>query len=201
MGLIKQKENISLAIPVRLLLCLIFSISVSLSVAQQKVRKVINIENADVGLYDESIVSNAQRLIGNVKLSHDNMILFCDSAWSYTSSNSVDCFGNVHIISNDTIHMYAKTIHYKGDDSFAEARGDVVLKDPKMTLTTDSLDFDARNEIGYYDNWGKIVDSTNTLTSKVGTYYSRQDELFFRDSVKLVNDDYVMTSDTMKYNS
>jgi len=198
---ISQSKNKSLAIPVRLLLCLIFTLPLINCIAQQKVTKVIHIEYADSVLSDFLEYRNAQRWIGNVKFSHNNMILFCDSAWSYSVSNSVDCFGNVHIISNDTLHLYSKTINYKGDESMANARGDVILKNPTMTLTTDSLDFDTKNEIGYYVNWGKILDSTNTLTSRVGTYFSQQSEMFFRDSVKLVNPDYVMTSDTMKYNT
>jgi lipopolysaccharide export system protein LptA len=191
----------SLTIPVRLLLCLFLLFFSTGSNAQQKVKKEITIENADYLLYDQTVVSDAQRLIGNVKISHKNMVLFCDSAWSYQSSNSVDAFGNVHVISNDTLHMYSDIIHYIGDISLAKARGKVVLKDPKLTLTTDSLDFDTKNEVGYYNNGGKIVDSTNTLTSIIGRYYSQINELFFKDSVKLVNKDYIMTSDTMKYNT
>ena len=185
----------------RLILSLAIVLIAVETFAQQKVRKIIHIENADVLLYDNSVVTNVQRLIGNVKLSHNNIVLYCDSAWSYARTNSVDCFGNVHIISNDTLHMYSEKINYSGDDSFAKARGKVTLKDPKLTLTTDSLDFDTKNDIGYYENWGKIVDSTNTLTSRIGTYYSKNNEAFFRDSVKLVNEDYIMNSDTMKYNT
>jgi lipopolysaccharide export system protein LptA len=202
--LIKQKKDIkynSLTISVRLLLCIFFSVNALGLNAQQKVKKQITIENADILSFDQTIANGAQRLLGNVKISHRNMVLFCDSAWSYQSTNSVDAFGNVHVISNDTLHMYASIIHYKGDFSLAEARGNVVLKDPKLTLTTDSLDFDTKNEIGYYNTGGKIVDSTNTLTSIIGRYYSQLSELFFKDSVKLVNKDYVMTSDTMKYNT
>lgn len=202
--LFKQNRDIkysSLTIPVRLLLCLFFSIYSIGLFAQQKVKKEIKIENADFLLFDQTINSDVQRLVGNVKISHKNMVLFCDSAWSYQTSNSVDAFGNVHVISNDTLHMYSNIIHYNGDFAMAKARGNVVLKDPKLTLTTDSLDFDTKNEIGYYDNGGKIVDSTNTLTSIIGRYYSQINELFFKDSVKLVNKDYVMTSDTMKYNT
>jgi lipopolysaccharide export system protein LptA len=190
----------SLTFSVGLLLFFILSIGSVEIYAQHKVKKEINIE-AEILLYDEEIVKDAQRLIGNVKFSHKNMVLFCDSAWSYLSSNSVDAFGDVHAISNDTLHIYADIIHYIGDLSLAKARGNVVLKDTKLTLTSDSLDFDSKNEIGYYDNGGKIVDSTNTLTSKVGRYYSKINELFFEDSVKVVNKDYVMTSETMKYNT
>jgi lipopolysaccharide export system protein LptA len=201
MGKISHQQNTSLAFPVRLLLCLVFCTSITDLHAQRKVPKVINIEDAEYLAYDQSVVADAQRLIGNVKLSHNTMVLYCDSAWSYTVSNSVDCFGNVHIISNDTLHLYSDKINYKGDESMAFAVGNVTMKNPQMTLTTESLDFDTKNEIGYYTNWGKIVDSTNTLTSRVGTYYSQQNEMFFRDSVKLVNVDYIMTSDTMKYNT
>jgi len=171
------------------------------SSAQQKVKKTITIEKADYLVYDQTVASDAQRLIGNVKISHRNMVLFCDSAWSYQTTNSVDAFGNVHVITNDTVHMYSNMIHYNGNLSMAEARGNVILKDPKLTLTTDSLDFDTKEQVGYYNNGGKIVDSTNTLTSIIGRYYSQNNELFFKDSVKLVNKDYVMNSDTMKYNT
>ena len=35
-------------------------------------------------------------------------------------------------------------------------------------LYTDFLDYDLDNEIAHYFNKGKLVDSTNTLTSKTG---------------------------------
>ncbi|MBN1924665.1 MAG: organic solvent tolerance protein OstA [Prolixibacteraceae bacterium] len=169
--------------------------------SQSKTKKTISIDNADSLLYNEAIIKNAQRLLGNVKMTHKEIVVFCDSAWSYSSSNTVDAFGNVHIIKNDTLHMWARYIHYNGDKGMAKARNKVKLKDPGLTLTTDSLDFDMKEEIGYYNFGGTIVDSTNTLTSIVGRYYSKEKELFFKDSVRLVNDDYVMTSDTMRYNT
>ena len=197
----RNKISESLTFSIRLLLFLLISIySIGLS-AQQKVKKEIKIEKADLLLHDQSVISDVDRLVGNVKISHRNIVLFCDSAWSYQSSNSVDAFGNVHVITKDTIHLYATIIHYKGDIAMAEARGHVVLKDPKLTLTTDSLDFDTKNQVGYYNTGGKIVDSTNTLTSIIGRYYSQSNELFFKDSVRLVNKDYIMKSDTMKYNT
>jgi hypothetical protein len=97
----------------------------------------------------------------------------------------VDAFGNVHIISNDTLNLWAKYINYNGDTELAKARRNVVLTDPSLTLTTDSLDFDMKNEIGYYNYGGKIVDSTNTLTSNIGRYYTRINELFFTGNVML----------------
>ncbi len=186
---------------VRLSLLLLAIFSYVSTTAQTKTKKEIRIEEAEYLIYDRSEVQNAQRLIKNVKLSHENIVMYCDSAWFYSASNSVDAFGNVHIISNDTLNMYSNFINYKGNEGMAKAIGKVKLKDPKLTLTTDTLDFDTKSEIGYYNSGGKIIDSTNVLTSIIGRYYSQKNELFFKDSVKLVNKDYTMTSDTMKYNT
>lgn len=167
--------------------------------AQTKTKKKIDIEHADLLTSDQAIVRDAQRLIGNVILLHNNIIMKCDSAWQYSGSNIVDAFGNVHIISNDTLNLWANFINYNGDTELAKARRNVVLTDPSLTLTTDSLDFDMKKEIGYYNHGGQIVDTTNTLTSIIGRYYTRENKLFFTRDVKLVNKDYTMTSDTMIY--
>jgi lipopolysaccharide export system protein LptA len=186
---------------VRLLLCLLLLSSPHAQMAQTKTKKWINIDHADLWVSDPSVVKNAQRLLGDVLLSHNNIIMKCDSAWSYSNSNMVDAFGKVHIISNDTLNLWARFINYNGDTELAKARRNVVLTDPSLTLTTDSLDFDMKEEIGYYNYGGKIVDSTNTLTSDIGRYYTRLNELFFTGNVMLKNDDYTITSDSMLYNT
>ncbi len=191
----------SLPVLVRLYLLIALLLFNFHSTAQKRTRKEIVIEEAEYLIYKQSVAQNVQRLLNNVKLSHQNMVMYCDSAWFYAASNSVDAFGKVHIISNDTLNMYSDFINYRGNDGIAKAIGNVKLKDPKLTLTTDTLDFDTKTEVGYYESGGKIVDSTNVLTSMIGRYYSQKNELFFKDSVKLVNKDYVMTSDTMKYNT
>ena len=186
----------SLTYLVRLLsfiLLLIFSFN---SFAQNK-SKEVEIVDADLLLTDETI--DAERLIGNVVLKHNNIILKCDSAWNYTLNNVIDAFGNVHIISNDTLNMWANFIRYNTDNEIAKARRKVVLTNPSLTLTTDSLDFDMKNNIGYYNYNGTIVDSTNTLTSIIGRYYTKENKMLFIDSVKVKNEKYTMTSDTMIY--
>jgi len=58
------------------------------------------------------------------------------------------------------------------------------------------------SNIAYYNNGGTVVSkkNNNTLTSKRGYYYSDLNKLSFKDSVTLVNPDYVMKSDTLDYN-
>ena len=110
-------------------------------------KKKIEILNADFYTYDRKIIANAERLIGNVKLSHNNAILFCDSAYSYKDSNMVDAFGRVHIIQGDTLNLYGDRIKYEGNSRIARVRGNVKLVNKSIVLTTDELTFDLRSNI------------------------------------------------------
>ncbi len=166
-----------------------------------KKKRRVDIENADLYTYDASIIANAQRLIGNVRFRHNQALMFCDSAYSYNESNRFDAFGNVHIIQGDTLHLYGDKMYYNGDTRLAKFVYHVKMVDKSITLTTDSMDFDLSTNIGYYNHGGKIVDTTNVLTSVIGRYYSNDNMLFFKDSVVLTNKDFVLHADTLKYNS
>jgi lipopolysaccharide export system protein LptA len=162
-------------------------------------KKRVDIEQADALLHNESIIANAQRLIGNVRIRHNNIVMWCDSAYSYTNVNMVDGFGHVHILKDDTLHLYADFVNYNGDTKWAKAKDHVKLVNKSTTLTTDSLNYDMNRGIGYYDNYGTIVDSTSTLTSKIGEYYVSEDKAYFKTEVKTVTDDYTLESDTLIY--
>lgn len=166
-----------------------------------KKKRKIDIENADVYTYDEKIKANAERLIGNVRFRHNDVLMYCDSAYSYRDSNMVDAFGNVHINQGDTLNLYGDKLNYNGNNKLAKVRGKVRLIDKSMTLTTNALDYDMANNIGYYTTHGKIVDTANVLTSVTGKYYSNENLFFFRDSVVVTNKDFILHADTLKYNS
>ena len=164
-------------------------------------KKRIEIENADFYTFDAAINANAQRLLGNVRFRHNQALMFCDSAYSYPDSNRFDAFGNVHIIQGDTLHLYGDKMFYDGNTRMARFVNHVKMVDKSITLTTEAMDFDLSSNIGYYNNHGKIVDTTNVLTSIIGRYYSNENLLFFKDSVVLVNKDFILRADTLKYNS
>ena len=186
---------------ISLLLIVVFH-AVSGSLPQPDNRKKkIELVWADLYTYDKVIIANADRLIGNVKLSHLNALLYCDSAYLYKDSNKVDAFGHVHIIQGDTLNLYGDKIKYEGNSRIAKMNGNVKLVNKSIVLTTDELVFDLRANIGNYHTWGKIVDTANVLVSKIGRYYSNEDLFFFKDSVKVTNKDFILTSDTLKYNS
>lgn len=168
---------------------------------QGQTKRRIEIERANTLEFAEDIDSSAQRLIGNVRLRHQQVLMFCDSAYSYQDKNMVDAFGNVHIIQGDTIHLYGNFLNYNGDTKIARVRENVKLVDQSITLTTDSLDFDLNTNVGYYTTGGEIIDTANVLTSRIGRYFSNDNLFYFRDSVKVDNNEFTLYADTLKYNS
>ena len=191
----KTIEQIKLLVFILIVLVLSYK-----SAPAQKVSKV-EIVNADSFEFDEDLGNGAKRLLGHVQFKQDNVLMFADSAYYY-DNNALDAFGNIHINQRDSVHLYGDFLKYNGNTKLASVTGNVVtLKDKEMTLTTNKLDFNMESNIGYYNNKGKIVSKENTLTSQNGYYYSNEKNLFFKKDVVLVNPDYKMYCDSLRYNT
>lgn len=184
------------------LLLFLFLNGVSLLALAQEEKKVKRIElrNAEVLEYDESLGHKARRLLGNVIFEHEGALMYCDSAYLY-ENNSMDAFSHVFINKGDSIKMWCDELNYNGNTEFAKAKRNVKLEDREMTLTSDKLDYNMKTEQAWYNTGGTIIDNENTLTSQIGYYYSTYEELFFKDSVKLVNKQYTLYCDTLRYNT
>ena len=163
--------------------------------------KTIIIDNADITEFDNTGGEQRSRLLGNVAFRHGDAFMSCDSAHFFPDQNTLDAFSKVHIWRGDTLDLYGDFLRYKGDIRLAEIRKNVILDDKETHLTTDNIDYDLNNDLGYYFNGGKIVNGENTLVSDYGYYYSREKLFFFKDSVVITNPDYTMYSDTLKYNT
>ena len=51
---------------------------------------------------DNSIGNGVKRLIGNVRLKHEDALMFCDSAYVYSKTNKMDAYGHVRIVQGDS---------------------------------------------------------------------------------------------------
>jgi lipopolysaccharide export system protein LptA len=165
---------------------------------EKKKVEILEAEYAETATNDPT----AQRLVGNqVKIKHKDILMWCDTAYTYSGSNKVDAFGHVHINQGDTLNLYASKIYYNGDKNFASAYDSVRLVNKGTTLYSDTIDYDLATNIGYYDNHGKIVDSTNVLTSVIGQYYVDSNLVHFYKDVHGYNENYTLDSDTLHYNT
>ena len=178
---------------------LALSLFASSAVAQRTIR--VNIDRADVLRHDDKIGKNTQSLNGNVKLSHVNTILYCDSAYMYNDSNVVVCYGSVHVVQNDSVHLYGDRLTYFGDQNLAKVRQNVRANKGDTWLYTEYLDYDRALDKAYFYNGGKVVNKDNTLTSERGIYYPMTNDVYFKDNVVGTSPKYHLISDTAAFNT
>lgn len=141
-----------------------------------------------------------ERLIGNVEMKHQNSLIFCDSAYFYRSENRAQLFGKVRIQDiEDPITTTSSYAEYDGNTKIAKLRRNVVFTNQETTLTTDYLDYNRETNVATYFNDGKVVDSTNVLTSERGIYEINLERITFRQDVVLINPDYTMKTNNLIY--
>jgi lipopolysaccharide assembly outer membrane protein LptD (OstA) len=166
-------------------------------------RRAIDLKNADIDYIEKDILTGKDwhRLLGNVIFLHNNITLSCDSAHYMPDKNQVTSYSKVHIEQGDTLDLFSDYLFYDGKSEMALAKGNVELIDKETHLYTDTINYDVRNRIATYTDRGRMTNAENTLTSIIGIYYVSESLFHFKDSVKIVNPDYVMTADTMDYNT
>lgn len=162
-------------------------------------QRKIQIIHSDNTIKNEEKHLGAIVALGNVMVEHEGATLQCKQALIYQEANIIKAFGDVIINQGDTITQTSKYVHYDGKTKMAKSWGDVVLKDPKMTLTTDTLHFDRTNQLIFYGNHATIKDTTNTLESKIGKYFLENNKFQAQTKVVITNPDNVITSDHLDY--
>ena len=165
-------------------------------------QKKVHLKQADTAKRGKKGDERFDRLLGNVILVQNNTTIYCDSAHLYKKRNSVEAFGHVHIVEGDSIDITGARLEYDGNTKKAKLRNRVVFtKLATATLYTDNLDFSRPKNLAYYFNGGKLVDTTNTLTSNKGYYNTVSNLASFKKDVNVKNPDYTMYSDSLQYNS
>lgn len=167
----------------------------------EKKKTRVDLLHADEGYANKNIRPDVQVLVGSVRLKHEGMYMWCDSALIYENSNSVEAFSNVRMEQGDTLFIYGDYLHYDGMSQLAMLRDNVKLVNRNTTLLTDSLNYDRIYDLGYYFEGGMLTDEENVLTSDWGEYSPATKESVFNHDVTLVNPRFTLTSDTLKYHS
>lgn len=177
----------------------------AVSLAQKESR--IYLLHSDRLYHDTDIDAEAQILVGNVHFRHDDVLMYCDSALFYDSTNSMDAFGNVRMVQGDTLSLVSDTLYYSGEDRLARARKNVVLVHGQTTLYTDSLDFNRIFNVGYFFEGGRLLTSDNEMTSDWGEYRPATKVAVFNFNVHMVSPPppqatrTTLLTDTLYYNT
>ncbi len=164
----------------------------------QKSSKII-VEKADSFDRNQIELPDVALITGNIRAVHDGVVLLCNKAYLFEKENYLKAFGNVRMIQGDTLTLNSEYAEYNGENKQAFASGNVVMKSPDMTLTTDTMYFDRNIQQAWYNTYGKIVNKENVLTSKSGRYFVAQKKFQFLTAVVLTNPEYVLKSNHLDY--
>lgn len=157
--------------------------------------------NAELTAYDIKLGKDARKLLGNVQLKHEDIIMSCDSAYFYSESGSVDAFSKVKVVQGDTLTLTGDYAHYNGQTKEARVRNNVMLVNNDITLETDSLNYYRSEGIATYQGGGILTQEDSQLSSERGRFLLDTEIFFFMDSVEIVSPDYTITTDSLKYDS
>lgn len=138
---------------------------------------------------------------GQVYIVHEGVEMWCDQAYVYLKDNFVKAYGSVRLTQGDTVNMSSKYAEYNGNTQFAFASGNVIMKNPQSTLTTDTLYFDRIKQQAYYRTGGTVVDTASTLTSRIGRYYAESKKYQFLSNVVIKNPEYTLNSSQLDFYS
>ena len=175
------------------ILCILFATTTN---AQAKKIKILSADNtfSDEEKYPGAIIS-----VDNVFLEHEGATMRCKMAIRYESDNRLIAIGDVVFNQGDTITQTSDFIEYFGNTKMVKSYSNVILKDPLITLTTDTLYFDRTLQKLYYPTNGTIIDSTNTLKSNKGTYYLQENKFVAKSQVRVFNDENDLVSEKLEY--
>ncbi|MEM0993394.1 MAG: OstA-like protein, partial [Bacteroidota bacterium] len=126
--------------------------------------------------------------------------MYCDSA-IIRDRNKVVAQGNVVIQQGDSLNVFSDSLNYNGDTKQAILFSEVVLDSKGQRLFTDQLDYDLNTKIATYTTGALLTNGTTQLTSKRGYFYTAVDEVYFKDSVVLIDPEFNLLADTLKFNT
>ncbi len=178
-----------------LLICLLFFTIPVIGQVKVKLEKAESLRGTTI---NGQMVNKVK---GNVVFKQENTVIYCDSAYIFKDQNTIEAFGHLKIEDDSTVITSAQGV-YNGNTRVASLRNNVIFKQKKgVTLYTDNLDYDRIKRIASYKGGGRLVDSTNVLTSQRGYFDENSRMASFAKNVKGKSPEMTMTSDTMQYNS
>jgi len=135
-----------------------------------------------------------------VLFSQGRTKIYCDSAYLYKKTNNIEAFGRIRIV-DDSVTITSKKLFYNGNTRIARLRENVVYRSKDFTLYTNNLDYDRLRSEAFYFNKGRLVDSTNVVTSQKGYFQSWRNTMAFKTNVVMTNKKETLRSDTLIYNT
>ncbi len=149
----------------------------------------------------KDICNNCFLYRDSVVFKSEGSVIKCQRALYNLQSNSIEATGNLRVYRKGNKYpLRGDKLFFDVNTNVAHLRDNVRYSDEKVSFTTDNLDYNTATEEGHYFDGGVIKDSVNTLVSKQG-YLFKNNDMVVKDSVTISTPDYLVVSDSIKYNS
>lgn len=138
------------------------------------------------------------KYVGNVKIRHQDMLLFCDYALRNKTTNRIDAYGHILLVQGDSVVVRGDTLLYEGNDRHASLRGRVMFQDRRTVLTTIRLDYYLPSGIARATAGIRIADGRQVLNSQGGSYSVRTKQYTNLPDNGLVGTDGIRPADPVR---
>lgn len=159
----------------------------------------IFVKNTDNFIRDASGEETVQYLRGNVQMFQDSIFMFCDSA--ILANNTLRALGNVIIIHEDSIRVFADSLFYDGNKRQAELYDRVVLENGNQKLFTNQLNYDLNTKLAVYQDTAYMENNRTRVKSIKGTYNADSGLAKFKEEVIVRDTAFVMNTDSLLYDT
>jgi len=158
----------------------------------------MRIVSADQQIYDAR--GDEERFIsaGSVRITHDSVYMFCDTAVLVNGTN-LEAKGNISIIKNDTIRIFSDSLLYQSDSMMAYFVGNVVLEDGNQQLFTSFLQYDLEKDWAIYTDTALLIADDMEIKSKRGIFHLDENYVNFYEKVTIEGEDFDLLSDSLRY--
>lgn len=104
-------------------------------------------------------------------------------------------------IMQDSSRLTSRTGYYNTNTKYFNYIGDVEVMHPKFVLCTDSMDYDTHTKKAIFKAFTTITGEDGNMTAERGWYNIQTKESYFSGRSTVDNEKYVLTGDTLNYDS
>lgn len=166
--------------------CLIVSWFAVCGSAYGQKEKVVVLEHADSLVGQIINGEQAQQLIGHVKFRQDNVVVNCQKAVRFLSSNRYTFEGEAEMW-DGKMRMVAQRGVYYGDLKMAEGFDRVMLEESTTTVNARYGKYFAEDKKALFINNVTVEDKESRLTCDTLTYFRNDEHSIATGDVKIVN--------------
>jgi lipopolysaccharide export system protein LptA len=139
-----------------------------------------------------------RKLLGNVILETDEMLMEADSVYQFVDQNRLQGF-NIQI-ETDKEMVWADTLFHNTQIDYSEFRGRVILQSETNTVFSEAVDISMPLDLAIFNVPIRFEDESGVLLAESGLYFQDVDSAAFRGNVQLADTTQYLEADSLFMN-